>query len=107
MYPATEYQNTTEPAIPPIMLTNSRIIVRASHSQSSYLIDHCLGPFLLSPARREEPPVVLVFAFLVFVFFSTRSFQAVRRAPASTSPLAAAKRICVCPILPHPPGMGR
>src|SRR5690242_9473046 len=43
----------------------------------------------------------------VFAFLSTRSFHAVRSAPASTSSLAAARRICVCPIFPQPPGIGR
>jgi len=38
-------------------------------------------------------------------FFSTRSFHAARRAPASTSSLAFASRMWVAPILPHPPGM--
>ena len=43
----------------------------------------------------------------VFTFLSIRSFHAVRSAPVSTSSLAAARRICVCPILPQPPGIGR
>ncbi len=34
-----------------------------------------------------------------------RSFHAVRSAPVSTSSLAAARRICVCPIFPQPPGI--
>src|SRR5438046_6110873 len=44
---------------------------------------------------------------LVFALFSIRSFHAVRSAPVSTSSLAAARRICVCPIFPQPPGIGR
>src|SRR5207302_5534361 len=44
---------------------------------------------------------------LVFAFLSIRSFHAVRSAPVSTSSLAAARRICVCPIFPQPPGIGR
>ena len=44
---------------------------------------------------------------LVFAFLSIRSFHAVRSAPISTSSLAAARRICVCPIFPQPPGIGR
>src|SRR6267143_748314 len=44
---------------------------------------------------------------LVFAFLPIRSFHAVRSAPVSTSSLAAARRICVCPILPQPPGIGR
>src|SRR6266487_477043 len=44
--------------------------------------------------------------FPAFAFFSTRSFHDVRNAPSSTSSLAAASRICVIPILPHPPAMG-
>lgn len=43
----------------------------------------------------------------VFAFISTRSFHAVRSAPVSTSSLAAARRICVCPIFPQPLGIGR
>src|SRR5262249_55719148 len=50
--------------------------------------------------------VVRPFLF-VFAFLSTRSFQAVCRAPVSTSSLAAASRMCVIPIRPQPPGMGR
>src|SRR5882762_5269871 len=44
---------------------------------------------------------------LVFAFLSIRSLHAVRTAPVSTSLLAAARRICVCPIFPQPPGIGR
>ena len=44
---------------------------------------------------------------LVFAFLSIRSLHAVRSAPVSTSSLAAARRICVCPIFPQPPGIGR
>src|ERR1700721_4358383 len=44
---------------------------------------------------------------LVFAFFSIRSFHAVRSAPVSTSSLAAARRICVCPIFPQPPEIGK
>src|ERR1043166_3550362 len=44
---------------------------------------------------------------LVFAFKSTRSFHAVRSAPVNTSSLAAANRMCVWPILPQPPGIGR
>src|SRR5438552_17357146 len=47
------------------------------------------------------------FFWLVFAFLSIRSFHAVRSAPVSTSSLAAARRICVCPIFPQPPGIGR
>jgi len=43
---------------------------------------------------------------LVFAFFSIRSFHAVRSAPVSTSSLAAARRICVCPNFSQPPGIG-
>ncbi len=43
----------------------------------------------------------------VFPFFSIRSFHAVRSEPASKSSFAAANRICVDPILPQPPGIGR
>jgi hypothetical protein len=43
----------------------------------------------------------------VFAFMSTRSFHATCSAPVRTSSLAAAKRICVCPIFPQPPGIGR
>src|SRR5438270_6524800 len=38
---------------------------------------------------------------------SIRSFHAVRSAPVSTSSLAAARRICVCPIFPQPAGKSR
>src|SRR5207244_12839440 len=48
-----------------------------------------------------------VFFRLVFSFLSIRSFHAVRSAPVSTSSLAAARRICVCPIFPQPPEIGR
>src|SRR6516162_9046906 len=44
---------------------------------------------------------------LVSAFLSTRSFHAAWSAPVSTSSLAAARRICVCPIFPQPPGIGR
>src|SRR5436189_5448713 len=44
---------------------------------------------------------------LVFAFLSIRSVRAVRSAPVSTSSLAAARRICVCPIFPPPPGIGK
>src|SRR5437867_6757344 len=44
---------------------------------------------------------------LVFAFLSIRSLHAVRTAPVSTSSLAAARRICVCPIFPQPPGIGK
>jgi len=47
------------------------------------------------------------FCRLVFAFLSIRSFHAVRTAPVSTSSLAAARRICVCPIFPQPSGIGR
>src|SRR5438445_13402843 len=47
------------------------------------------------------------FFWLVFAFLSIRSFHAVPSAPVSTSSLAAARRICVCPIFPQPPGIGR
>src|SRR5216684_7433006 len=48
-----------------------------------------------------------VFFRLVFAFLSIRSFHTVRSAPVSISSLAAARRICVCPIFPQPPGIGR
>src|SRR5438876_6788146 len=46
-----------------------------------------------------------------FFGLSLRSYQfvvshAVRSTPVSTSSLAAARRICVCPIFPQPPGIG-
>jgi hypothetical protein len=44
---------------------------------------------------------------LVSAFLSIRSFHAVRSAPVSTCSLAAARRMCVCPIFPQPPGIGR
>src|SRR5947207_6902604 len=44
---------------------------------------------------------------LVFAFLSIRSLHAVRSAPVSTSSLAAARRICVYPIFPQPPGIGK
>jgi len=44
---------------------------------------------------------------LVFALLSIRSLHAVRSAPVSTSSLAAARRMCVCPIFPQPPGIGR
>jgi hypothetical protein len=47
------------------------------------------------------------FGRLVFAFLSIRSFHAVWSAPVSTCSLAAARRICVCPIFPQPPGIGR
>jgi hypothetical protein len=43
----------------------------------------------------------------VFAFFSMRTFHAVWSAPLSTSSFAAARRICVCPIFPQPPGIGK
>src|SRR5947207_11906467 len=43
---------------------------------------------------------------LVFAFLSILSLHAVRSAPASTSSLAAARRICLCPIFPQPPETG-
>ena len=46
------------------------------------------------------------FLFGLFLFLSIRSFHAVRSTPVSTSSLAAARRICVCPIFPQPPGIG-
>src|SRR2546425_10129962 len=54
---------------------------------------------------RRAPPHG--FFRLVFAFLSIRSFHPVRSAPVSTSSLAAARRICVCPIFPQPPGIGR
>src|ERR1039458_1126777 len=45
--------------------------------------------------------------FFGLAFFSIRSFQAARSAPASTSSFAAASRIWVAPFLPHPPAIGR
>jgi hypothetical protein len=43
---------------------------------------------------------------LVFAFLSIRSFHAIRSAPVSTTSLVA-RRICVCPIFPQPPGIGK
>src|SRR2546425_4158718 len=54
---------------------------------------------------RRAPP--RGFFRLVFAFLSIRSSHAVRSAPVSTSSLAAARRICGCPIFPQPPGIGR
>ena len=45
--------------------------------------------------------------FFDVVFLSILSCHAVRKAPANTSALALARRMCVIPILPHPPGIGR
>src|SRR5260370_12223520 len=45
--------------------------------------------------------------FFVPVFFSTRSFHAVRRAPVITFSFAFSSRLWVLPIRPHPPGIGR
>src|SRR5256886_13110413 len=59
--------------------------------------------FSVAPLRSAT----LGFCRLVLAFLSTRSFHAVRSAPVSTSSLAAARRICVCPIFPQPPGIGR
>src|SRR5438552_3982833 len=41
-----------------------------------------------------------VFFRLVFAFLSIRSFHSLRSAPVSTSSLAGARRICLCPIFP-------
>jgi hypothetical protein len=62
-------------------------------SRVSYLLLRCVPPH--------------GFFWLVFAFSSIRSFHAVRSSPVSTSSLAAARRICVCPIFPPPPGIGR
>src|SRR3989442_11833802 len=62
-------------------------------SRVSYLLLRCAPPH--------------GFFRLVFAFLSIRSFHAVRSAPVSTSSLAASGRICVCPIFPQPPGIGR
>jgi hypothetical protein len=40
------------------------------------------------------------FFSFIFVFLSIRGFHAVRSEPVSTSSLAAARRICVCPSFP-------
>src|SRR5581483_1597239 len=45
--------------------------------------------------------------FADLAFFSTLTFQAVRRAPASTSSLALARWMWVMPIFPQPPRIGR
>ena len=44
---------------------------------------------------------------LVFAFLSIRSFHIARSAYLSMSALVAARRICVCPIFPQPPGIGK
>src|SRR5437899_8348482 len=67
------------------------LIVVASHV--SYLLFRC------------APPHGVFSACLCIL--TIRSFRAVRSAPVSTSSLAAARRICVCPIFPPPPGIGK
>src|SRR5438552_1587838 len=52
----------------------------------------------------QNPPTLLP---RFFAFFSARIFHAVRSAPLSTSSLAAASRIWVCPIFPNPPAIGK
>jgi hypothetical protein len=47
------------------------------------------------------------FFILLLLLFSTLSFQAVRRAPDSTSSFAFNRRMCVIPDRPQPPGIGR
>src|SRR6516225_6235816 len=59
--------------------------------------------FFTAPSRGGDGPLFLA----VFAFFSIRAFHAVWSAPLSTSSLAAARRICVCPIFPQPPGIGK
>src|SRR6266542_776271 len=68
----------------------ARIVVA---SRLSHLLLRCAPPH--------------VFFRLVFAFLSIRNLHAVRTAPVSTSSLAAARRICVCPIFPQPPGIGK
>src|SRR5207249_3738724 len=62
-------------------------------SRVSYLLFRC------------APPHGVFSACLCIL--TIRSFRAVRSAPVSTSSLAAARRICVCPIFPPPPGIGK
>src|SRR5271155_4277985 len=63
-----------------------------------------LGFLLLAAGLRT---VDLRFALPAVPFFSIRNFHAVCSAPASTSSLAAARRMWVAPILPHPPATGK
>src|SRR5207247_1566000 len=85
---------------------SSRFVVLAGQDEAGRV---CLGDLFAilvcicySAALRH-----MGFCRLVFAFLSIRSFHAVRTAPVSTSSLAAARRICVCPIFPQPSGIGR
>jgi hypothetical protein len=84
-------------------IMHSLMVTRVS-SDTAHLRAHRCPRFLSATLLRGAE--VGLFG-LVFAFFSIRSFHAFRSAPVSTSSLAAARRICVCPIFPQPPEIGK
>ncbi len=83
------------------------ILKRVEHETAAGLdlVTDCGREFNVSHLRGER--LLLVARFLGLSFLSVLIFQAVCKAPASTSSLASDKRICVDPIRPQPPAIGR